>query len=115
VGEYVLSEKNLEKREVFPDAIEWYEFPIKPHDMHNIPYRCLVPKRIDNLLVAGRCYSATHAAQNKARDIPACMAMGQAAGTAAALSVKLGVKPRELDVEILRETLRKQGAYIEKT
>ena len=114
VGRYVLNEKDLEKKRVFPDAIEWYTAPTKPHDMHNIPYRCIVPKRIDGLFVAGRCFSATHGAQNKVRDIPACMAMGQAAGTAAALSVKRGVKPRQLDVGLLRETLVKQGAVLKK-
>jgi hypothetical protein len=114
IGEYILTEKDLDEKRTFPDAIEWYEFPMEPREMHNIPYRCLVPKLIDNLLVAGRCYSATHGAQNKVRDIPACMAMGQAAGTAAALSVKLGVEPRELDVGLLRETLMKQGIHVKK-
>lgn len=115
IGEYVLSEKDLEKREVFPDAIEWYVSPTKPYGMHNVPYRCLVPKRIDNLLVAGRCFSATHEAQNRVREIPVCMAMGQAAGTAAALSVKLGVSPKQIDVGLLRETLVKHRAYVEET
>lgn len=113
VGKYVLSEKDLKSKKKFPDAIEWYALPFPPH-VHNIPYRCLVPKRIDNLLVAGRCYSATHTAQNKVRDIPTCMAMGQAAGTAAALSVKLGVRPRQIDVGHLREILVEQGAYVKK-
>ena len=114
VGEYVLNEEDLKKRRVFPDAIEWYESPITPHDMHNIPFRCLVPKGIDNLLVAGRCLSATHGAQNRTRDIPTCMAMGQAAGTAAALSVKQGVKPRQFDVGLLQKTLVEQGAYVKR-
>jgi len=105
--------KTWKKKRIFSDAIEWYVSPTKPHDMHNIPYRCIVPKRIDNLLVAGRCFSATREAQNKVRDIPACMAMGQAAGTAAALSVKRNVKPMQIDVGILRKTLVKQGAHVE--
>lgn len=113
IGEYILNEKDLEKKRIFSDAIEWYVSPTKPHDMHNIPYRCIVPKRIDNLLVAGRCFSATREAQNKVRDIPVCMAMGQAAGTAAALSVKQNVKPMQIDVGILRKTLVKQGAHVE--
>lgn len=114
IGEYILNEKDLEKKRVFPDAVEWYVSPTMPHYMHNIPYRCIVPKQIDNLLVAGRCFSATHGAQNRVRDIPACMAMGQAAGTAAALSVKQGIKPRQIDVELLRKTLMEQGTYVEK-
>lgn len=112
VGEHILSEKDLEKKRIFSDAVEWYVSPTKPHEMRNIPYRCLVPKRINNLLVAGRCLSATHGAQNRVRDIPPCMAMGQAVGTAAALSVKQEVKPRQLDVGLLQKTLAEQGADI---
>jgi len=67
---------------------------------------------MDNLLVAGRCISATHEAQASTRVIPICMAIGQAAGTAAALSVRLGVTPRILDVTKLQRSLGKQGAEL---
>ena len=114
LGEYVLSEADLDKKRVFPDAVGWYAHPTRPREMYSIPYRCLVPLGIDNLLVAGKCFSATHGAQDRVRDIPACMAMGQAAGTAAALSVKRGVRPRQVDVALLQKILAKQGAYVKK-
>ena len=80
----------------------------------DIPYRCIVPKRIDGLLVAGRCISIDHKAATllSPRDISTCIALGQAAGTAAALSVKVNVEPRKLDIKKLQETLIKQGANL---
>jgi len=77
----------------------------------DIPYRCIVPKTVDRVLVAGRCISVDHKAATllSPRDESTCMCLGQAAGTAAALSVKAKVKPRNLDIKILQETLRKQG------
>ena len=67
---------------------------------------------MDGLLVAGRAISATHEAQGSIRIMPACMATGQAAGAAAALSVRAGVQPRDLDVSVLQEALRKAGAIL---
>jgi hypothetical protein len=107
MGEYTL--KGNDFCRPFPDAVCYQTFSAEPDRVYGIPYRCLLPKRIDNLLVAGRCFSATHEAQNKLREIPACMAMGQVAGTAAALSVKFSVKPKELDVKLLQKTLIGQG------
>jgi hypothetical protein len=75
-----------------------------------MPYRVLLPKSIDNLLVAGRHYSATSQAQKMSREIPPCMAMGEAAGVAAALSLNAGVSVRNVDVPTLQRTLRSQGA-----
>ena len=65
---------------------------------HAYPYRCLLPKGVDGLLVAGRCASATHLGFASGRGMGECMGMGQAAGVAAALSVAQGVTPREVDV-----------------
>jgi len=81
----------------------------------DIPYRCIVPKVVDRLLVAGRCISVDHKAATllSPRDESTCMCLGQAAGTAAALSIKRKVKPRNLDIKILQETLKKQGANLE--
>ena len=81
-------------------------------DYYEIPYRCLVPCRIDSLLVAGRCFSAAHEAAASARVIPPVYAMGQAAGTAAALSIKQRVTPRRISGARLREVLREQGAIV---
>jgi len=77
-----------------------------------IPYRALLPKGIGDLLVVGRCISCDWQVQGSIRGQPACMATGQAAGTAAAIAVRDKVSPRSLDVERLQEVLREQGADI---
>ena len=77
-----------------------------------IPYRALLPQKRTNLLVAGRCFSATHDAHASVRSMAQCMAMGQAAGTAAAMAARDHVSPKEIDVPALRETLRKAGAIL---
>ena len=83
-----------------------------PDDTFDVPYRILVPQKVDNLLVAGRCTSMDHPALAALRKVPLCIAMGEAAGTAAALSVKLGVAPRKLDVATLQRQLLKQGVLL---
>ena len=70
----------------------------------------MLPKGVDRLLVAGRHYSATSQAQKISREIPPCMAMGEAAGIAAAMALSAGVKVRDLDVKALQHRLRAQGA-----
>ena len=79
---------------------------------YEVPYRCLVPQRVEGLLVAGRAISADHAADGYTRNQPACMVTGQAAGVAAALSAQGGVLPRQLDVALLQRTLRDLGAKL---
>jgi hypothetical protein len=78
-----------------------------------IPYRTLVVRDAANVLVAGRCFSATHDAHASVRSMAQCMAMGQAAGTAAALAVSAGVDPRDVPSDGLRERLRADGAVLE--
>ncbi len=92
----------ISKEDLYPPDADWYD----------IPYRCLTPKGVDNLLVSGRCISATHEAMAGARVMGTCMAIGQAAGTAAALSVRENVAPRNVDVEALRRMLRADGALV---
>ena len=113
----------------FPDAIARCGAPIEDHDggaatiwayvggdptgrTYGVPYRCLLPVEVDNLVVAGRCLSATHDAHASVRSMAQCMAMGQAAGTAAALACRLGVAPASLDPGLLRKRLRHEGALI---
>jgi len=79
---------------------------------YGVPYRCLVPKKVENLLVAGRCLSATHEALASVRMMPSCMAMGQAAGTAAALAVEHGIGPRTVAPDALRERLAGAGVIL---
>jgi hypothetical protein len=74
-----------------------------------IPYRSLVPRDVDGLLFAGRCLSAEADAMVQLRLIPVCFATGQAAGTAAALAVRAGLAPRELDVALIQDELLRQG------
>lgn len=83
--------------------------PPRPIDYYDISYGCLVPKSIDNLLVSGRCISADHYAMSSARVLGTCFAIGEAVGTAAAMSCREKVSPGELRVSSLREQLKKQG------
>ena len=80
---------------------------------YQIPYRAMVPEKIDDLLVAGRCISTDHVALGSTRIMSTCMALGQAAGAAAMLSLHEEVPPRELDAQLLRMQLRKQGAVVD--
>lgn len=91
---------------------------IKDGGSYDIPFGCLVPQRLRNVLVAGRCLSATREAHSSARVMGTCLAMGQAAGTAAALAVTDPAwtgDVRALDVRRLRDVLRMQGAVLEGT
>jgi hypothetical protein len=102
-GEYVMSKDDLAQRRRFADSVA------RGRD-YTYPYRTLLPRSVDNLLVAGRHYSATSAAQKISREIPPCMAMGEAAGVAAALALNAGVTVRDVDVAAVQRTLRAQGA-----
>lgn len=81
--------------------------------MYGIPYRCLITNEIDNLIVVGRCLSATFEAQAAVRTTPTVGAIGQAGGTAAALAVKEGVPVQQVDYKELQQTLVAHGAYLE--
>jgi hypothetical protein len=83
-----------------------------PGVSYGVPYRCLLPQGAERLLVAGRCLSATHEALASVRMMPSCMAMGQAAGTAAALAVEAGTSPRALDAGRLRQRLARDGVLL---
>jgi glycine/D-amino acid oxidase-like deaminating enzyme len=124
VGEYTLTRDDILERRTFDDAVARSSYPIDIHNpsgsgttthrlppgtSYEIPYRCLVPRTIDDLLVAGRCISTTHEALASTRLTPTVMTLGQAAGTAAALSVRAAVTPRALDARILREKLIADG------
>lgn len=102
-GEYVLTKEDLTQRTRFDDSVA------RGRDYY-MPYRVLLPQKVDNLLVAGRHYSVTSQAQKISREIPPCMAMGEAAGVAAALALNQGVVVRKVDVARVQKTLRAQGA-----
>ena len=79
---------------------------------YGVPYRCLLPLGAENLLLAGRCLSANSDAAGAVRVMPPVMAMGHAAGVAAALALKGGISPRGLGAEDLRTELKKQNAFL---
>ena len=137
IGEYVLTLEDLAQGRAFPDTIALCGYPVDIHSpigigggpapfetgsavqdelataaIYEIPFRCLVPRIREQLLVAGRCVSATHEAQSAIRVMPPAFAMGQAAGTAAAMSVQAGCSPRSIDVADLRNKLLTDGAYL---
>jgi hypothetical protein len=104
-GEYVVTKDDLLERRGFPDVVA------RGRDYYT-PYRSLVPKRVEGLLVAGRHYSATPEAQRISREIPPMMVMGEAAGTAAALSLESGVSPRRVNIPALQKRLVAQGVNL---
>lgn len=128
LGDHVLSLADLQSGGSFDDVIALAGYPVDIHDptgsgggvdesyatanVYRIPYRSLLPRGVANLLVAGRCVSATHEALAAIRVMPPAFAMGEAAGTAAALSVRDHVTPRDLRVTELRKQLVAQGAYL---
>lgn len=85
---------------------------VRNGNWYGVPYRCLVPLKVDNLLVAGRCLSATSEAAGAVRVMPPVMAMGQAAGTAAALCLETGTTPRTLDTANLVARLKEQKVFL---
>ncbi len=102
-GEYVVTKDDVMNRVHFPDSVARGRG-------YYTPYRAMLPQGVEQLLVAGRHYSATPDAQKVSREIPPCMAMGEAAGAAAALSLDQGVSVREVDVAAVQRRLREQGA-----
>lgn len=79
---------------------------------YGVPYRSLLPVQVDQMLLAGRCISSDSTAAGAVRVMPPCMAMGQAAGIAAAIAVKSQCTVREIDVQLLRIRLKENGAYL---
>ncbi|MBM3568696.1 MAG: FAD-dependent oxidoreductase [Alphaproteobacteria bacterium] len=101
-GEYVVSKEDVVERVHFADSVA------RGRDYYT-PYRALLPRGVDNLLVAGRHYSATSQAQKISREIPPCMAMGEAAGIAATMALSSGVAPRAVEVGALQRRIRAHG------
>jgi hypothetical protein len=126
VGEYTLTVEDVLAGRDFDDAIGRGAHTVDAHaipkDIKNrkvprdwyfhIPYRCLVPGKIDGLLIAGRCASYTHEAFGCARTAVQCMVTGEAAGVAASMSAGSQKPPRSIDTAALRETLSSQGVLL---
>jgi hypothetical protein len=130
-GGYTLTKSDLMAEKEFEDSIGYGSFFIDIHNVggpgmdkktyrphkgfkYQIPYPIIVPKNIDNLLVAGRCASADHEALGSLRVMPQCTVMGQAAGAASHLSLREDLNPRNIDVYELQAVLRKQECIITK-
>jgi hypothetical protein len=113
IGEHILTEKEIYSGLVFPDTIAVcpdIAHTFSPEHPHwHVPYRALIASQVENVLAAGRCYSSDLVANDVLAPIQFCMAMGQAAGTAAALTVKQGVTLKTLDYKSLQSSLRSQG------
>ena len=117
IGEYYLTEDDLERTEPFEDTIAIFADNDRGDDsvVHTktyIPYRALLPKGVDNFLVACRAFSSDHEFSEFFNLIPHCMCFGQAAGAAAAIAVKHGIQPRDVDYDELKEELLKHGAIL---
>jgi hypothetical protein len=111
LGRRVLARGDAERP--FEDAVALTGHWTKVGAWYQIPYGALLPREWPNLLVAGRCISVDHRVHHATKEIPACFATGQAAGTAAALAVRAGVDPAAVDVGALRARLRDAGAILE--
>jgi hypothetical protein len=128
-GEYALTLEDLVEGRPFDDVIAVAGYPVDIHsptsingpfddgvpptaNVYEIPYRALVPARLDGLLMAGRCISGSHEALAAIRVMPPAFALGEAAGAAAAGAVAAHLAPREIDVSALQERLLDQGAYL---
>lgn len=125
LGEQVLTGPDVISGAIFADSVARGAFPIdihspsggglvtarmEPGTSYDIPFGCLLPRGVENLLVAGRCISADHEAIASARVSATAMALGQAAGTAAALALRAGLTPRQLPVSSLQEALEAADA-----
>jgi hypothetical protein len=125
-GEYWLTREDVLGARKFLDAIARCGAPLEDHqagsdtrwdylpegETYDIPYRALLPQRVEQLIVAGRCLSASHDAHASVRSIGQCLAMGQGAGIAAALAVRAGLAPRHIEVSLLHQQLQQFGALL---
>lgn len=110
-GSYVMSRDDIDKP--FTDTIARTGHWTKYNCTYSIPFRSLLTRGLSNLLVAGRCISVDHRVHHATKEIPPCMATGQAAGTAAAMAAEGNVRVSAVDVPTLQSRLREQGAILE--
>jgi hypothetical protein len=136
LGDYVLCLEDFKTQAVFPDEIGRYNYAVDIHaakpdavsykqyadafknlrygkgESYGIPYRCLVPRKLSNVLVAGRCVSTDRLMQSSIRVMPGCFITGQAIGTASAICAKQGCDTRAVPVPELLRRLKAMGAYL---
>ena len=135
MGDYVLTKEDYFRRADFNDAIAYYCYPIdihalrpgkqtqewnelyynrryQPGEAYGVPYRCLTPKGIKNLLTAGKIISCDQIMLGSVRVVPCCFATGQAAGTAAAMAARSDISVRSVDPTVLRDSLKRKGCHL---
>lgn len=136
MGDYILTGEDFMKRARFDDEIGVFSYPIDIHptntskeryavftdewqnmryetgEFYGIPYRVLLPQKLENVYVAGRCASFDRRMQSSIRVMPSCFIMGQAAGVGAAIAIKNGKTIREVDTDKLRGILKDMGAFL---
>ena len=136
MGDYVLNLEDFKKRAVFDDEIGRYAYPVDIHaskpdtanykkfeeefktlrynkgESYGIPYRILVPQKLSNVLIAGRCVSSDRYIQGSIRVMPGCFITGQAAGVAASIAIEKNTNTRGFPVAELQKRLKKMGAYL---
>jgi hypothetical protein len=136
LGDYVLNLEDFKRRAVFADEIGRFSYPVDLHaarpdkaaqeqfeqefvklrlaagENYGIPYRCLLPRGLENVLVAGRCISTDRPLQGSVRVMPGCFITGQAAGMAAAMAAASSTVPRSLEVPQLQARLAWMGAWL---
>jgi len=122
-GVYVITEEDAMSGRTFEDSIAWRSGFLDlggqkggkyvRMQIHDVPYRAILPEKLDGLLMAGRCISATHAGAAAGKSMGNCMATGHAAGVAAAMCAARNCLPRELKVPELQATLRGDGVNLD--
>jgi len=128
IGRYMLTEDDVRDCADFPDTIGVNGWPVEAHvagtvefrwprgenprGFNQLPFRMLLPQKVRNLYVTGRCASMTHDAQSAARVTGPCFAMGEAAGMAAGMALDAGVDCADIDVPELQRRLESHGAYL---
>jgi hypothetical protein len=126
-GDYQLTANDILQARKFPDVIARSAYPVDIHnpagigttlkrlppgEAYDIPLRCLLPQRVEGLIVAGRCISGTHEAHSSYRVMPVAMATGHAAGVCAALATRDGKTPRAIKASDVQRELIRQGADV---
>lgn len=120
-GEYILTEEDAMNGQRFDDVISWRSgwldvgfTRLSQMKIHQVPYRALLPEKIDGLLAAGRCISATHVGASSGKSMGNCFATGHAAGIAAAIATKKHQMPREVEVKSIQKILTADGVDLTK-
>ena len=112
IGDYVVTEKDMKAPTPFKDTIAIFPNMDEKNPSMYMPYRCLIPRNVNNMLVACRAFSSDAVTNDSFNLIHHCVCLGQAAGTAAAQSISSGGDVRKIDIKALQASLKKQGVVL---